>query len=673
MNRTYPKTNSVEQSITRSRRLLLAAIKLTSGHDLSKQATRYFYHVDLWVKAEGKRSATVRCKRIYHIALNSLLKQPNPEYPFIKTKGGFPTICLDLRPLGSTPEGIQAILSLLGWYRGMVAPGEPDFGSITDPGVPVNPVLIKQIVSSTPPSLKVKLSQCASVEHLFRSKQGPNGQSTVCSILDLLSLEEHQLDAIRSLVGSLGSNEDVKDDFIDSLDELLSLCKTEAKVVHSRLAIKREGGGKDRVFAMVDYWTQCTLAPLHASLAMKLREIPQDCTYNQGKGVETLKSWTKTGETLYSYDLSSATDRFPLSLQRELLAKLVGDPAFADKWADLMTNRAFIYKGKPYRWSVGQPLGAYSSWPMFALSHHIVVLFAAKITKSPADYYLLGDDIVIKGDKLAQAYTKIMTHLGVSINLTKSLTGNSCEFAKRIFTQGRETSPVPVKLIQSLLQDPPLIREVVNHLIRRSPDSRITAHRVDSFLSEYLMISQANARTAEILVSAPFGELAAEIQQGLNPAGGSIWPVDEIGQRKLNKIVTVTKYEYLVDQYSKLMQTTSEKESELDKIEIPGLPSDYKSLSPANVGLKLLKEAQTRAHRKIGKYWTAIRGQDLDLQSVPLPDVHPISFECLTASHRSRVKHQSTLILKIFSAALLAVDNKEESPEASQTDQPLGS
>jgi len=31
----------------------------------------------------------------------------------------------------------------------------------------------------------------------------------------------------------------------------------------------------------------------------------------------------------------------------------------------------------PYRYSVGQPMGAYSSFPMLALTHHVIVQIAA--------------------------------------------------------------------------------------------------------------------------------------------------------------------------------------------------------------------------------------------------------------------------------------------------------
>lgn len=61
---------------------------------------------------------------------------------------------------------------------------------------------------------------------------------------------------------------------------------------------------------------------------------------------------------------------------------------------------------------VGQPLGYYSSWPLFALAHHVLVWFAAEQVypgKVFRDYALLGDDIVIVDRRVAHQYRSIMT------------------------------------------------------------------------------------------------------------------------------------------------------------------------------------------------------------------------------------------------------------------------
>jgi hypothetical protein len=48
------------------------------------------------------------------------------------------------------------------------------------------------------------------------------------------------------------------------------------------------------------------------------------------------------------------------------------------------------------------------------------------------DYIILGDDIVIKNNKVAEKYKAIMTRLGVDISLPKThVSKDTYEFAKR--------------------------------------------------------------------------------------------------------------------------------------------------------------------------------------------------------------------------------------------------
>lgn len=99
------------------------------------------------------------------------------------------------------------------------------------------------------------------------------------------------------------------------------------------------------------------------------------------------------------------------------------------------------------KYRAGQPMGAYTSWAIFALCHHLVVRVAAHNVTGSFDfrtYFLLGDDFVIWGnDKVAAEYLRLKTVvLGVKISLPKSLIADdSFEFAKRFFIKGVEVSP----------------------------------------------------------------------------------------------------------------------------------------------------------------------------------------------------------------------------------------
>jgi len=71
---------------------------------------------------------------------------------------------------------------------------------------------------------------------------------------------------------------------------------------------------------------------------------------------------------------------------------------------------------------------------MFTLSHHCLVQYAAHLCgKYPFnDYILLGDDIVIANDMVAEQYIKLILDLGVEISPTKShVSETTYEFAKR--------------------------------------------------------------------------------------------------------------------------------------------------------------------------------------------------------------------------------------------------
>jgi hypothetical protein len=111
---------------------------------------------------------------------------------------------------------------------------------------------------------------------------------------------------------------------------------------------------------------------------------------------------------------------------------------------------------------------------MLALTHHTIVNIAAGRVgkKNFTEYALLGDDLVIADEAVAQAYLTIAEDLGVEINLSKSLISKSgvSEFAKRLFWDGKDLSPLPPKLLFSLSRGlrnlPHVLRDVVGRGIQ---------------------------------------------------------------------------------------------------------------------------------------------------------------------------------------------------------------
>jgi len=168
------------------------------------------------------------------------------------------------------------------------------------------------------------------------------------------------------------------------------------------------------------------------------------------------KIWAdaKIGRT-YSFDLSAATDRLPINYQAVIVQQL--HPKLGVTWKEILIGRDYYTSRsmkdldpnlpEMVRYTVGQPMGALSSWAMLAVTHHAIVQWAAHRVGSTGwfEYYaVLGDDVVIGNDKVAEEYLRIMRALGVEISLAKTLTGKdrSMEFAKRFFLRGRDVSPL---------------------------------------------------------------------------------------------------------------------------------------------------------------------------------------------------------------------------------------
>lgn len=218
-----------------------------------------------------------------------------------------------------------------------------------------------------------------------------------------------------------------------------------------KLGLVKEAAGKVRVFAMVDPWTQWLLYPLHKDIFSLLRRIPMDGTFNQTRPLRFASKWP----CMYSYDLSSATDRLPILLQTKIISVLYNNCLLAKLWEYLLVHRGYkVPGGLTLQYSVGQPMGALSSWAMLAFTHHFIVQCAAwRSGTVPVGvlfkkYAVLGDDIVIGDRVIAKNYYKIITQLGVKVGLAKSVVshnGLGMEFAKKTFCRGQNISAIPFK------------------------------------------------------------------------------------------------------------------------------------------------------------------------------------------------------------------------------------
>lgn len=359
------------------------------------------------------------------------------------------------------PNVIRVIFALLGCYRLIRYPGTLKLETIIDKSTSqgLNPWEVGFTLSLKFKSIfdKTKIGKY-SYNLLSLTTAGPNNR---------ISLMSAPLDALALRASNILGDLKVLSDFfsigvyplLERELEVLSDIPTKGTELLSKLSVKEEPAGKRRVFAIVDIWTQSVLKPMHDHVFSILKLIPQDGAFDQIKPVKALLLRNK-GLKTFCFDLSAATDRFPISIQVDVLSFLYNRDV-ANAWKQVLVNRPYYLKetNQSYTYGAGQPMGALSSWGVFSLCHHLIVQLAATrvgIRTWFAEYALLGDDIVITNEEVANEYFKIMTvELGVSINKSKSLQSNQgvMEFAKRIIGPKGDFSPVGPKNVSLFLAD----------------------------------------------------------------------------------------------------------------------------------------------------------------------------------------------------------------------------
>lgn len=196
-----------------------------------------------------------------------------------------------------------------------------------------------------------------------------------------------------------------------------------------------------------------------------LKGLPWDCTHDQVKGQEYVKAALSKGKTVFCYDLSDATNLFPLEQQVETTRKLVANfekldtslSLFADlartDWV-LPKHFADIAGQDRVKFTRGQPMGLYPSFALFALNHGLLVRHLERLFGKNDTFRIIGDDIVISDAIVAEAYVKAMTDLGCKINLSKSVVSSTlAEFAGKLIDR---TGILPVYKWCDFTMDDPL-------------------------------------------------------------------------------------------------------------------------------------------------------------------------------------------------------------------------
>lgn len=204
----------------------------------------------------------------------------------------------------------------------------------------------------------------------------------------------------------------------------------------------QEGAGKLRMYASPLSIVQCLLYPIHRWIDARRKTLVSDCTYNQLSGALWAQEELRQGKTVYSVDLTTATCRFPLEPQIEMLRVMGLDTVFlrALEWA----CRGTWEVGEELKplfpdtlaWKTGQPLGIAPSMSMFSTAHNLLLLGITKRLGVPRDCFrVLGDDVVISDLLVYDEYIRIMGMCDVPISTNKShISDQFAEFAGYMIT-----------------------------------------------------------------------------------------------------------------------------------------------------------------------------------------------------------------------------------------------
>jgi len=206
------------------------------------------------------------------------------------------------------------------------------------------------------------------------------------------------------------------------------------------VGISCEPGNKLRYYAAPNQLVQRALEPLKSAIQRVLEHMPWDCTKDQRRADGAISAALLSDRTVHSVDMSKATDNFPWEFQKIVLKSILkGRKRNSDVrhlMDEVVTKGWWNFPGETrVKWGKGQPLGLGPSFPLFALSHGLLLLLLNN-SKWDQKFYILGDDVVILDDLLASRYREILAAWQVKVSETKSFTSsNIAQFGGKTYTK----------------------------------------------------------------------------------------------------------------------------------------------------------------------------------------------------------------------------------------------
>jgi hypothetical protein len=471
--------------------------------------------IQKWIRENGALVTIKRIKAIRLITTRYICGHPllvNQDRVSV-TPEGFPTCLIPFKELvdSEVPDALRFTLTCLGVSRSFTFPGKDDISSITAESTASIGKIDQEFVEIFVQDFCKTFNPLVERPSLFKSflsmKAGPHSGPAILSAqlaasrftgVNLWGLSYIGGDKFMEWVKFLKSS--VKLDWLKITNRFGGMKTKDFRLGNRRFLRINDPEAKVRIVGCYDYISQLALTPYSEWAFESLRNnFPCDRTFTQNPVITDKKE----SECYHSLDLSAATDRFPITLQVQMLAEIAG-PAFAGAWKNLMVAESFTYQHHTSKglilenvsYKVGQPMGARSSWATFTLSHHMVVQYAGYLENNYPfkEYLLLGDDVVIYNDKVAKRYTDLIEQLGVSISPTKShVSKDTYEFAKRWFKNHIEISPVPIAGFLSNWNSPKLLFSQLLELIYNNRGPKSITSSVEMMVNLIERLTQPNS------------------------------------------------------------------------------------------------------------------------------------------------------------------------------------
>jgi hypothetical protein len=183
-------------------------------------------------------------------------------------------------------------------------------------------------------------------------------------------------------------------------------------------------------------------------------------------------------------------------------------------------------------------------------------------------YRILGDDIVIGNDRVAEEYLRILDQLGNPPSEAKShRTDRFFEFAKRLFTStGQEFSPFPLAGLREVVGKYHLLYEFLNSQVRDRGFPYVSSYCDPGSLAELLRLCGVRGRLVHTYLRNMAGLAALPTGVNVDPvqAGESFFKLARLFRFTLSCNISLASAgvilsEHMRQTYSRILSNSAEK------------------------------------------------------------------------------------------------------------------